>query len=245
MTDITKNTDSPIAAIGELGDLIPSEQETKQVKMTEDLPFLPSIKLIQGVSSEVERDDISQGDFFIGSKDLNVGPRVEIVVFDRRAHALLLDGNKKIKETYRSDSPLFKDIALTPDDRANNIVSFSGLGDWLFWLPEQSIFVTYFCGKRSTRPLTDSILDYLTPITQRTTVLAKEKPFTNSFELYSHFETRLWGPRYKCYIPKVTPLDLFSEDMDKDLLLRATAIFRAPAAKESTMEEAHPDVIDR
>ncbi len=238
-TDIQKSkiTHTPLS-------IIPTEEERITIGAFEDLPFLPSMQILQALSKASEEEKNEVGDFFIASKELNLGPKVEVVIAGRRPHALLLQAKKKIKETFDYNSPLFEEIAHTKDDRPNEIVAFNGLGDWLFFLPKYELYITYFCGRGSTRPLTNELLDYLTPPELRITELSKEKPYTDHFELYSHWETKMWGDKFKSWRPKSTPLEKWDKKPDILKLKEACRIFYNPVENEIKLTKTN-DIIDR
>ena len=219
--------------------LLPSK-ESRETLSQELSPFVQNIKLLQGTSGEIETQGNSAGNFFLSADDLNLSSKLMIIVIYRRDHALLFVKGSKAKESFHTDHPVFQEIKETTSDRPNKIDSAWG-HDWLIYLPDFKRFVSYFCGRKSSRPCSEDILDCITPKEGRdeNDTLAMEKPYTRIFELYSHFETKKFGPDYKCYVPKVTPMlvDSSSIVLDKDRATTMIDLFMKPVINEPDVEE--------
>ena len=230
-----------LTPLSDLPSLVPTVAESKAL-VDDSTPFLPSIKLIQPTTDGVNDPDppYTAGEFFVKTNTINLSSQFRAIVAARRNHALLLENNKITKQSYDYESPLFQEIKNTKNNREEGILSMSGKGDWLFWLPDYNIFVTYFCGKSSNRGLTNDILDYITPPEQRATVLAKEKVETKFLEIYSHWETKKWGDAIKCFVPKCRPLE--EEEVlcpDTDRIATDKALFYQPVLLK--VEEAEEE----
>ena len=220
--------------------LIPSEKETAAAG--ENKGFVPTLKLIQGMANECGNDDsqgtkINQGDYYIGTDEITLGDNLKIVVVGRRAHALLIEGGKVTKETYDINSPLWKEIKSVKDDYEAGIVKFVGEGDWLLYLPDYKRFVTFFCGKAATYPLTVQLKKFLQNPDERRNEVDKELPWTNHFEMTS--KVKNWGDKYKAMVPNITPLQGFDleNEVDKDDGRWASETFYAPLRTEKALEE--------
>jgi hypothetical protein len=216
---------------------LPTNQQ-RQATEAACSPFLPSLKLVQGISREIEQG-FTAGEFLIQGETTKLGSKLEIGVYGRRDHALILKDTSKVEESFLWDSPVFKKIKASKADRSQGISVFWGIGDFLVWLPKHGRFVTFFLGRTSQRFLSLELIDYLTPMENRKSELAKEKPNTNIFELYSHFETKKFGPKNRCYVPMVTPLPVDKADYAAPTqgdFESAFEIFQAPVKMEAECE---------
>lgn len=225
------------------GSIIPSEAERAQMRVM-NKPFLPSIKLIQGISAEVKEENIEAGHFLISNTHTNLKQDFTILVLGRRSHALLMINNKKSKESFNFDSPIFKEIMSTPSDRPNGINSFWG-NDFLIYVPKVGEFVTFFCGKPSNREIGWSIVDHMIPFKDREKGKT-DLPHTNCFQLDSIFETTKFGSDYRCHCPIITPLEPSKEFFpDQNSLESAAKIFHTPVQNEAKVEEADQEEPER
>lgn len=234
MNDITKLTQATGSS------LLPSDDELKA--SASNRGFVPGIKLLQGTNTEIAKEGNAAGDFYLSTDELNLSSRLFILVFSRRSHALLLKNREKLKESFIFTSPVYKEILGTRTDNANGIVSMNGFGDWLLWLPQYEKFVAYFCGKPSSRDISEDIADCMKPPDDRKTEIAKSKPHTPLFELFSKFETEKFGPDKKCFVPQVTPLDPTSKASSNlslpspETIETMVNLFQAPVLTEQQMD---------
>lgn len=221
--------------------LIPTQEETQAANTSSN--FIQSLKLIQGSAKEVGTEDtqgqkISQGDFFIQSQNITVGDQLEIVVVLRRAHALLIVNNQKTLETFDINSPIWKEIKQTKDNYDEGIVKFVGEGDWLLYLPQYTQFVTFFCGRAATHPLTVMLKKFMTKPDERRNEVDHDLPWTNHFMMRSQVKT--WGPKLKAMSPTIEPMALYDlkSNVKKDDAQWASDTFYAPLKQEQQVEEA-------
>lgn len=217
--------------------LISSKQ--RQEEEASCASFLPMLKLLQGISSELENPANKAGDWFVQGDSINVGPQVEIAVYGRRDHALLLHGTTRVEESFIYGSPLYNKIRRTPINQAQGISVFHGTTDFLVWLPKYEKFVTLFMGAKSKKPIGLDIIEYCTPIEERNTELGKERIRTNVFILGSMFETERFGKAKRCHIPTLTPLDNYNKGSKPpfmEILNGARDIFEAPVKAEMAIE---------
>ena len=227
--------------------LVPTESERKffEARVQSDESFLPSLKLLQGTSPELAEDGGANksGDFYLSILNRNLHQKVIVCIVGRRAHALLMENNRKTKESFDYDSPIFKQIVNTQSTRDQSIRSSWSVGDFLCWLPEENVFCTFFPGVRALRPIAFDLIDYMTEPKSRSIESKKEYPHTNCFEFNSFLQS--FGPRYRCMVVKPTPLvpdkSLFPQ---QEQLEASQKIFYHPVLTETKTEEA-PSTVGR
>lgn len=208
--------------------LLPSKQE-REITQRSVSGFIPAIKLLQGTSREVADSAVGKpGDFFF--QGTNLGNRVKIIVCDRRPHAILFENNQNTMESFDPGSELWETIATTPRNYPQRIEPVHG-NEWLMYICSIGEFGAMICGKASSKPMSDEIIDHITPIKQRK-VAARGLPQTNVFEMWSKFEDKLWGANNRSYACHVTALkgdevgDITSPSENQ--IKTAVTIFRAP-----------------
>lgn len=228
----------PVSAGGSMS-IIPQDDERKFFSSISDVPFLPSLKLIQGTNPEIEKG-AQQGTFFVTLLDRKLTNKVIITVCARRAHALLLENNKKVKESFNYASPIFKEIIATQSTKDQSVRSSYSIGDFLLYLPEEDIFCTFFPGQKTLRPVAFDIIDYGTPPEGRAIDSRKNWPHTNVFTLNS--EWKKYGTSFRSFIPVVTPLACDPSFWPTpEALAQPKAIFYKPVIDEMGVEEAPVD----
>lgn len=227
-----------------LPSIIPTDAERKQMR-AQSRAFLPSIKLIQGISKEINKENhVEAGDFLVSNTNTNLKQGFSICVVGRRSHALLMIDNKKSKESFNFESPVFKEIQNTKSDRDAGINAFWG-DDFLIWIPKAGEFYTLFCGKPSNRETGWCIVDHMTPLDQREKG-REDLPHTNCFTLDSHFEIKKFGENYRCHCPDVIPIEpdkILHPDIQAAELAGQT--FYSPVKNEATIEEVEEEDSDR
>lgn len=218
--------------------IVPSEKERAFFESYPDDSFLPSVKLLQGTSGEIAELHPSTGkpmhaigDFFLTLKNKNLGREVPITVLTRRAHAIMFRDNRKEKESFQYESPLFQEIMHTPNNRAQNLAVNFCIGDFLLWLPSEDTFATFFPGNKTGRPVAFTIIDHMAPLDTRTEA-KKDLMYTNCFVLGSKF--RKFGDKNQCFVPIVTPVEPSHDLMpDPALVEPANTMFWAPVEAEA------------
>lgn len=193
--------------------------------------FHPNLKLIQGTSGEIANGAV-QGEWWLDKTNLTKS--LQIVVCGVRYHAIHIKEKKKVAESYNPDSPVF--AAIKGIKNSQQEYGMHGT-DFLIWIPTLQKFSTYLAGKYSSRPTGYEILDYMEPIEQRDNELKKVLPHTNCFNLHSEFVDH--GEKYRCFEPRVTPIDpdgdLFPP---QDILKSAAAVFTKPIENEARITVA-------
>lgn len=233
-TDITKPEYQPVVPF------TPSDSERSFFEQQPEDPFLPSVKLIQGISPETERG-ARAGDWWLSVRDKPLGPKFLCSIWGRRAHALMIVSGKKTKESYNSESPIFREIMSTPGDGQTIITSWS-IGDFLVYLPEHDEFGSLFFGRKSSRPAAFIVIDHMTPPDQRKPQQPK-LDHTHCFEISSTVKS--FGPKNRCYVPEIKPLERTETFLpDKTALEAALGIFYGPVKNEIKVEVA-PSGVDR
>jgi len=221
--------------------LIPeADQEKFEAQIAQEVDFLPSIKLLQNTNQECgpAPSDPKAGEFFLTLKNRKLGHKVLICVLGVRPHALLIQGGKKTKESFKFNSPIFKEIQNTPADGVVTQVMWSG-GEFLCWLPAENEWGVLFPGKPKTRPAAGEILTYMRPPQDRKVEASKDLPHTNCFSLVSKLQS--WGPVKKSYIIQIVPEEParsnFPEQESADTARR---MFIEPIGKEPNVEVITP-----
>lgn len=114
--------------------------------------FLKRLKVVQGLSKEVNKKQATPGDFVFGFGDglINLAGQFQAVVGPYRPHALHLMGREVEAESFDDTSEEFKKIErrakLRKNQREENESAMYGL-DFLFWLPGLGEYGVYFFSK--------------------------------------------------------------------------------------------------
>ncbi len=193
---------------------------------------------MQGPSPELANNKgLNAGDYFLSVRETILGPEVIICVVGRRAHALLIENQKKSKESFDYKSPIFQEIMNTPNAKDQSIRSSWAAGDFLVFLPEQDEMCSYFPGARTARYIALDIMDHMKEDTN--------KEFrTNCFTLKS--EIRSFGPTNRCQVPLVEPLETDKQYFPSDDQLKsASEIFYRPVKDEMSVEVVDTSEVER
>jgi hypothetical protein len=114
--------------------------------------FLKRVKVLQGLSKEVNQKKGTPGDFCHGFGDqlINLGGQFQAVVGPYRPHALHLMGREVEAESFDDQSEVFKKIErranLRKNQREEDESAMFGL-DFLFWFPGLSQYGVFFFAK--------------------------------------------------------------------------------------------------
>lgn len=220
--------------------LIPTADERKFFDSRHEDSFLPSLKLLQGTSPELAENDgrNKSGDFYLSVLNRNVGQKVIVCVCDRRVHALLMENGRKSKESFNYNSPIFQLIMSISSTKDQSIRSSWSVGDFLCWLPEENVFCTFFPGVRALRPVAFDLIDYMTTPKERVIESKRDLLHTNCFEFTSFLQN--FGPRYRCMVVKLTPLDVERSLFPESLALKSVQeIFIRPVINEQKVEKVN------
>lgn len=166
--------------------------------------FLPSIKLIHGISPEASK--IKVGNFLLGEYDL--GDKFNCAVVGQRAHALYIKDKKKVLESYDTASQDFDRIANYKNKDSKTETLLFGL-EFLCYVFSVGKFGTLFCGSSSSREQGGKIQLLTTPIETRKAnpqtfpEITWGFPYTRVLTIYS--EMRQFGASFRSLVPVPMP----------------------------------------
>ena len=148
---MSETTDLTVVHGGDIA--LPTIPDIPQEYQTQGGGFLPYILLVQGLSpANQPPHNIPQGNWAIRrAKDQyeDLTGEVDAYVIHRRMKAMFYDqATQKVKTSYDIESDDFKDIAQKADDK---VQGYSWGFEYLFFLPESDVFLTYFAASKSAR----------------------------------------------------------------------------------------------
>ena len=201
--------------------------------------FLPSIKLIHGISPEAGK--IKPGNFLLAEHDL--GDKFVCAVVGQRAHALHIKDKKKYLESYDTGSQDFARIANYKNRDTKTETVLFGL-EFLCYVFSVGKFGTLFCGSSSSREQGGKIQLITTPVETRKAnpqtfpEITWAFPHTRTLTIYS--EMRQFGASFRALVPVPVPYDGDVQNMPSDSQIQEAVLKFTPAVPVSVTPVAGP-----
>lgn len=207
-------------------------EDASAILTSSDTSFLPTIKLIHGISPEAGK--IRPGNFLIRDNDL--GSSFNTVVVAKRPHALLLKDKKKVAESFDPASKEFLDIATYRISDKSSEQKYYGL-EFLMWVPIAGNFGTMLFGLPSNKETGKLINIFITPRAEREArpkefpSISWDLPHTNVLTIWS--EMKQFGPKQRSFVPNVRPCteDLPGGGPDETAIKKALEYFNVTIAE--------------